>query len=340
MTYAGARGNTEKQMMSVLHFDKNNKAFHEGFGALQARINEIQKKGAVKLGIANSLWIQKDFKFLPEFLHLTSSNYDAGLNYVDYAGETEKARVEINSWVEGKTNDKIKDLIGPGLLTQQARLVLANAIYFKGSWAIKFDTAQTKEMPFWKSKSDSVKVMTMTLRGHEFKYAEDTLSQYLELPYAGKDLSMIIVLPKTRAGLQASEVGLTQKAIAAIIALLRDQKVDAFIPKFKTTESFLLNKPLESAGMTDAFGSGADFTGMTGNKALYISAVIHKAFVDVNEEGTEAAAATAVVMVKQSAHVYHPPTVFRADHPFLFLIRDNTTGSILFWGRIVDPKTE
>lgn len=340
MTYAGARGNTEKQMMSVLHFGKNEKAFHEGVGALQARINEIQKKGDVKLGIANGLWLQKDFKFLPAFLQLAGMNYDAGLNYVDYVHETEKARGEINSWVEDKTNKKIKDLIKPGVLDDLTRLVLANAIYFKGSWAIKFDTAQTKVVPFWKSKSDSEKVKTMNLRGHEFGYAEDTLNQFLELPYAGKGLSMIIILPKTKTGLQATEAGLTSKSMTAITNRFKNAEVDVFLPKIRTTHEFLLNEVLESAGMTDAFGAGADFSGMTGNKTLHISAVIHKAFVDINEEGTEAAAATAVVVTARCMPVYRPPTVFRADHPFLFLIRDNTTGSILFLGRIVDPTVE
>jgi serpin B len=338
ITYAGARGITEKQMMMVLHFGKNEKALHEGFGKLQAGINEMQKQGDVKLSVANSLWMQKDYKFLPEFLEMTGKNYEAEFNYADYKNETEKARVEINTWVENRTNDKIKELIRPGVLDASTRMVLANAIYFKGAWATKFDTAKTKEMPFWVSARDSVKAKMMNAGGKEFGYGENQSVQILDMPYAGRELSMIVILPRTKAGLGDFEKEIRAVLFDSLCAGMRQEKVVVYLPKFTTTRECVLKKVLQKMGITDAFDDvSADFSGMSGNKDLKISEVIHKAFVDVNEEGTEAAAATAVVVGLRGLPAYHKPLIFRADHPFLFLIRDNATGSILFMGRMVNP---
>jgi serpin B len=335
MTYAGARGNTEKQMAQVLHFGKDQKGFHEAFGELQTRMNDIQKKGNVKLSVANSLWMQKDYKFLPEFLELTGKNYEAGFNYVDFKNETEKTRVEINTWVEKQTNEKIKELIKKRILNATIKMVLANAIYFKGSWADKIDTTMTREMLFRASLNDSVPVKMMVLLEHSFKYYENKKLQYLELPYIGNDLSMTIILPKNKYGLYEIEKSINMLTLDSINTRLSKDIVNIFIPKFRTTQDLMLIPILLKMGITDAFENVADFSGMNGKKDLLISAVIHKAFVDVNEEGTEAAAATAVIMATKGGEPEYP--VFRADHPFLFLIRDNATGSILFMGRIVNP---
>jgi len=335
MTYAGAKGNTEKQMAGVMHFRKDQKGFHDAFGQMQNRINEVRKKGNVKLSVANSLWMQKDYAFLPAFLDLTKRNYDAAFNYVDYVNAAENARVSINTWVEEKTSDKIKDLIGPGVLDAATKMVLANAIYFKGSWAKKFDTSMTTDMWYWITPKDSVKTRMMTMNGRETGYLDDGKVQCIELPYVGKDLSMIMILPKKRDGLHDVENGLTKGYVDDLVVNLSERDVNVRIPKFKTTKEFLLNSQLSSLGMTDAFTGEADFSGMTGKKDLLISDVIHKAFVEVNEEGTEAAAATAVVMMTKSMPSM-PPT-FCADHPFIFLIRDTATGSILFMGRMVNP---
>jgi serpin B len=336
MTYAGARGETEKQMAHAMHFNLDQKSFHPAFGEMQARINEIRKKGSVQLSVANSLWMQKDYKFLQGFLDLTGKNYDAAFNYEDFKSSAEKARADINGWVERKTNDKIKDLIKPGLLGSMTRLVLANAIYFKGSWETKFDSQSTTDTRFFVSEKDTVMVRMMNKPVHDFRYGENEMVQCLELPYADRDLSMIVLLPK-KSDLRAFEKSLRPNSLDSLLSVMREKKVLVFLPKFKTTQELILNDALLALGMTDAFSDVADFSGMTGRKDLAVSAVIHKAFVDVNEQGTEAAAATAVAMRATAMREPPQPAIFRADHPFLFLIRENATGSILFMGRIVNP---
>ena len=337
MTYAGARANTEKQMSAAMHFDLDQKKFHGGFSELQSHLNEYEKKGEVKLEVANSLWLQKDYVFLPAFLEETKK-YNAGLNYVNFISETEKARLAINIWVEKKTNDKIQNLIVPGVLNAATRLVLANAIYFKGKWASPFDSSVTKDLPFYGPSNDSVKVPMMCKKGHEFGYMENSDNQCLEMPYAGNDLSMFVILPKKRNGVNELENAFTKDNLASWTKGIHTEKVLVFFPRFKTLKTFSLAQELSSMGMHDAFGGAADFSGMTGAKDLYISDVIHKAFVDVNEEGTEAAAATAVVMKRMGIMKVALPPTFRADHPFIFLIRDNHSGAILFMGRIMDPR--
>jgi serine protease inhibitor len=336
MTYGGARGNTEKQMAHALHFGQDQAAFHPAFGELQARINEIQKKGGVQLTAANSIWMQKEYAFLPAFLDLTKKNYDAALKYVDYKIAAEKARADINAWVENKTKEKIKDLIRPGALDAMTRMVLANAIYFKGSWAAKFDTQFTNNATFRVTEKDSVTVRMMRKSSQDFGYAENESVQCLELPYADHDLSMIVVLPKKK-DLTAFEKTLSVNSMDSLNSRMRETRVEVFLPRFRTVQEFIVNDALSALGMTDALGGAADFSGMTGTKDLCVSDVIHKAFVDVNEEGTEAAAATAVAM--RATAMREPPktVVFRADHPFLFMIRENSTGSVLFMGRIVNP---
>lgn len=336
MTYAGARGATEKQMAKALHFSLDQKAFHPAFAELQRGINDIQKKGSVQLTAANSLWMQQGDRFLPAFLDVVGKNYDAVLKYVDYASAAEKARADINAWVENKTKEKIRDLVRPGMLSAMTRMVLANAIYFKGSWAAKFDTQSTSSATFWMTDKDSVTVRMMRKGNCDFGYAENESAQCLELPYADRNLSMIVMLPKKK-DLAAFEKTLSENSMDSLNSRMRETRVDVFLPRFTTEQEFILNDALSALGAADAFGGNADFSGMTGRRNLFISAVIHKAFVDVNEQGTEAAAATAVVIRATAVRELSMPVVFRADHPFLFMIRENSSGSILFMGRIANP---
>jgi serpin B len=332
MTYAGARGNTEKQMAQTLHFTLEQAQLHPAFASMEAKLNSVQQKGSVQLRVANSLWPQKGYAFLEAFLTLTKKYYGVLITPVDYR-DTKAARSKINTWVEEKTENKIKELIKPGVLDASAVLVLVNAIYFKGDWASQFQKSLTKNACFWTTPDRSITVPMMTQQD-KFKYAANDTLQILELPYDGDDLSMIVLLPKQIDGLTELQNALTVDNLERWNGQLRTTEVQVFLPKFKTSSQFGLGKTLISMGMSDAFSGEADFSGMTGNRELSIGAVIHKAFVDVNEEGTEAAAATAVVMFKA---IVEPPPIFRVDHPFIFLIRDNHTGSVLFIGRVVNP---
>lgn len=336
MTYAGARGRTAEQMAASLRFMLPNEQLHPTFGGLTKGLNEAGKTGDFELAVANALWGQKGEKWLPAFLALNREHYGAGLNEVDFIRATEEARLTINAWVEKETREKIKDLLKPGVLTRDTRLVLTNAIYFKGLWLAQFKKEATKDAPFHVTSDKTTTVPMMNQTG-SFKYLRGDGFKALELPYHGDRLSMVVFLPEEVDGLADFEKTLTAENLAKWLPRLRKTpNVVVGLPKFTVTAEFSLSKVLKTLGMTDAFTDGvADFSGMDGTKNLFISAVIHKAFVDVNEEGTEAAAATAVVVGVTS--VVEPP-VFRADHPFLFLIRDTVSGSILFLGRVVNPR--
>jgi len=348
MAYAGARGETETEMAKVLHFPtvpsetvavKDTFArmrFHSAFGTIVKDLNARGRKGSYELTVANALWGQKGYGFLEEFLGLIKTNYDGQLNEVDFIRATEAARKTINTWVEKQTNNKIKNLIQKGVLDSMTRLVLTNAIYFKGNWARQFKEERTKEAPFTLADGQKVEVAMMNQTA-EFNYMETEDFQGLELPYVDDELSMIILLPKEFDGLDEFEKTLTSENLSKWLGKLRNREVVVSVPKFKMTSQFGLASVLKSMGMVDAFSANADFSGMNGKRDLFISAVIHKAYVDVNEEGTEAAAATAVTMKLTSIGPAQIP-VFRADHPFLFLIRDNHSGSILFIGRVMNPK--
>jgi len=333
MTYGGARGDTAEEMAKTLHFTLGAEKTHPAFADLDTTFYEIQKKGSVQLHIANSLWPQKDYRFLPEYLTLTKRYYGVSITPVDYVKATEEARKIINTWVEDRTKEKIKDLIGKGDLDPVTVLLLVNAIYFKGNWASQFDLKRTTKSDFSLLSGGKTQVSMMYQKG-TFGYREIEGAQVLELPYNGKQLSMILILPDEPTHLSKLEDELTLANLDSWLSRIPEEDVNVYLPKFKVTwGTFELNKPLQALGMRKAFGSGADFSGMDGTKILSISAVLHKAFVEVNEEGTEAAAATAVVMSRGVPRIH----TFRADHPFIFLIRDNTTGSILFLGRMVDP---
>ena len=333
MTYAGARNETEKQMAKAMHFTISQDKLHPAFSNLQEKLKKVQKKGNVQLLIANSLWPHKGYPFRNEFLGLVKKNYKTEITAVDYVRQTEKARKTINAWVEEKTRDKIKDLIKPGILDALTRLVLANAIYFKGNWASQFDKKHTRDMLFKLSPDKTSKTPMMYQKG-QFGYWADKDLQVLEMPYVGKQLSMVVLMPTRVDGLPQLEKKLNVENLRRWNSRLRERKVDTWLPKFKLECDFRVDKALQAMGMVDAFTGDANFSGMDGTDWLYISAVLHKAFVDVNEEGTEAAAATALVMTLKCAPM---DPQFRADHPFVFLIQENQTGSILFIGRMTDP---
>jgi serpin B len=336
MTYAGARGQTATEMAQTLHFPLNQQELHPAFARLLKEMNGKNNKGSLELHLANALWGQKGYGFRNEFLEVTKANYGAGLREVGFVQAADEARQTINRWVEEQTQNKIKDLIQPGILTPMTRLVLTNAIYFKAAWQYPFSEYATKQEEFQVTPDKKVPVPMMhQVKG--FNYLDGGTFQLLEMPYQGRQQSMLVFLPKTGDGLAEFEKTLTAKNLESWLGKCSTQQVTVAFPKFKFTRAFELNKTLSAMGMPLAFSDRADFSGMDGRKDLYISNVIHKAFVDVHEKGTEAAAATAVVVATKSAPPA-PKHEFRADHPFVFVIRDHRTGSILFLGRVTNPQ--
>ena len=336
MAYAGARGETATQMAATLHFTLPPDRLHPAMGALIAGLNAPH--AGYQLSVADALWAEKDYSFLPAYLKLTSVDYAAGFRPMDFKSAPDAARATINQWVEQKTNDKIKDLLPPGSIKRDTGLVLTNAIYFKGDWQTPFEKSQTEAEDFHLSAAQAVKTPLMHLEAR-FGYFNGDTFQAVSIPYKAGELSMIVFLPNDTAGLPAFERSFNQANAQKWLAHpWASAKVILTLPKFKITSQFELSDMLTALGMKDAFHRGAaNFSAMTGNHDFWISDAIHKAFVDVNEEGTEAAAATGINMRAGAMARPIPPVVFRADHPFLFLIRDNNSGSILFMGRVTDP---
>ena len=337
MTYAGARGQTAAEMAKTLDFTLPSDRLAPAMGALLSDLNAAHP--GYQLRVANGLWAQQGYVFLPGFLSVMKNDYGAGFKEVDFKTAAEAARQAINQWVAQQTNDKIQNLIAPNALSTETRLALVNAIYFKGDWEKQFEKTETKDEDFHVSAAQAVKAPLMHREGG-FNYLDGGTFQALEIPYKSGDLSMIVFLPNAVDGLQALEQTLTaSNAEQWMSQLRRVPKVILTLPKFKMTQQFGLSGTLAAMGMPSAFDRhAADFTGMAEKRELYISAVIHKAYVDVNEEGTEAAAATGVIISRAMvAQRPQQPIVFRADHPFVFFIRDNRAGSILFMGRVVDP---
>lgn len=335
MTYGGAKKDTEKQIAKALNFNLDQKSIHQGFNTIDKLLASVNDKGDVSLTVANSIWPDKNYKFLEEYVNLLKEMYGVTVLPQDFAKAAEKARIDINEWVEEKTNKKIIDLIGPGVLDGLTKLVLVNAIYFKGDWEKQFKKDETREVDFYK-KSGTSKVQMMSIK-EKYRYAEDNAVQIIELPYKGGDLSMVVILPKDKDSIEVVENSLNEEIIKVWDKAMIKEEVFLFLPKFKIewgTET--LDQPLKDLGMVDAFSTNADFSGMNGKRDLFIKTVLHKSFIEVNEEGAEAAAATAVVMARAS--VGGPkPIFFRADHPFLFFIKEKSTGTILFMGRFSEP---
>jgi serpin B len=335
MTSAGARGKTLTQMEDVLALP-DQKTLHPVVAHLLRELNASGKKRGYQLSVANALWGQSGHKFQPEFTQLLDRRYDAKMELVDFIKQREEARKTINRWVEKRTQDRIKDLIKPGLFNDRTRLVLTNAIYFKGDWQSTFKKANTRDADFHLADGKKVKTPLM-YQGGRFAYTETRDLQVLEMPYVGKDVSMVVLLPRKADGLQALEKSLTAAQLKGWLERLRERRVFVYLPKFKMTSEFQLKPALTALGMEEAFTPDADFSGMDGTKNLFLADVVHKAFVDVNEKGTEAAAATGVIVVTKSKPVHIPE--FRADRPFLFLIRDRRFDNVLFLGRLSNPKS-
>ena len=335
MTYAGARGETEVQMARALHFFVGQEQLHAAFAALQAQLDSLAGQAQIQLTVANSLWPQRGYPFLDEFLAMIRRSYGVEVTPIDYT-DGAVARQLINTWVEAKTEGKIKNLLLPPVPVPLTRLILVNAIYFKGRWASQFDPSLTKNAPFWFTPAEQVQVPMMT-QMKLLQYGESDGLQILELPYHGAELSLTVLLPRARDGLTELERSLTLENLGRWTSHLRPAEVLVFLPRFELTGKYQLDDQLIRMGMADAFSAEADFSGMDGReKWLYIGAILHQACVEVNEEGTVAAAATAVITLEKSIGAPVPPT-FRADHPFVFFIREHVMGSILFLGRIVNP---
>jgi len=332
MTYAGARGETARQMADVLHFTLEPARLHPAFGTLEATIHEAGASPGCTVSLANALWGQQGDGFLEEFLALNRRCYGAGFHEVDFSGAVEEARKTINVWVEEQTEKLIRELLHKGDLDPSPSLVLTNAIYFKGLWKRPFDPQKTADAPFHTDAAHTVTV-PMMMQTEAFHVARHDELDVLEMPYGGNRLAMVVLLPTAVDGLPAVEKLLSAKQLERWLSEgRREEFVHVRIPRCKLDFRAGLAGTLKALGMTDAFGRSADFSGMNGQRDLFIGNVIHQAKVDVNEEGTEAAAATAVTMLKGP-----PPARFVADHPFLFLIRDTQTGTILFIGRVVNP---
>lgn len=333
MAQAGAQGETESELRAVLSLPNGDP--HGEFAALRETLTP-DEDDSYELAVANRLWAASDLELQPSYVELTRDQYGAPVERVDFAA-SDPTTALINDWVEAQTQGRIQDLIPAGLLSEATRLVLTNAVYFKGTWKRKFPEGNTQEADFFAVDGiDKVPMMRNFAAG--FKLADVDDLEILEMAYAGDDLSMLILLPDTPDGLPGLEAKLTEENLTRWLLELRKAQVDVQLPRFKAESSFDLGQVLQALGMQQAFVEGAaNFGGIhvDPNEKLWISAVIHKAFVEVNEEGSEAAAATAVIMSKgRSAGAPRPPRKFIADHPFLYIIRDNRTESLLFMGRV------
>ncbi len=341
MTYAGVRGDTVREMAKALHFTLPPDQLHPSFNRLITEIHghntpASAQQPAIQLFTANALWAQRGEPILGDYQQQIETDYQGGIFPVDFRLATETARQTINEWVEKQTKGKIEQLLKPGRLRASTVLVLTNAIYFKGLWESQFLKQHTVSDTFRLSARESLRVNMMNQTGR-FRCLDEGTFQALELPYRGRAISMVILLPKAVDGLAQLEAACSEPRLEAWLAKLASRRVRISLPRFRLTEELELKSALSALGMPLAFdGGAADFSGITGRRDMAISAVVHKAFVDVDETGTEAAAATAVVMEKKGGAAART-MVFRADHPFLFLIRDNLSGSILFLGRLVRP---
>ncbi len=333
MTYAGARGETATQMAQTLHFSLPDASLHAAFNRLDLNLNQ-QDDPSFRLHIANALWAQKAHPFRREYLELLAVNYGAGVHLADFS-QSEPTRREINAWVSRQTENKIQNLIPAGALDAMTRLVLVNAIYFKADWETPFDPNKTGDAPFYLLDGSQVTVPMMSAELIGVRYGRGGTYEAIELPYQGGTVVMDILLPE-QGQFQAFVAGLDVEQLNRILESLQPTSVQLYLPKFRYTRDFDLGSSLGALGMKDAFEPAlADFSGMDGERDLYIGKVLHKAFIAVDEQGTEAAAATGVVMRLTAA--LPAGVVMTVDRPFLFLIRDLASGQILFFGQVLNP---
>lgn len=337
ITYEGARGTTADEIQAAFHFPMDAVTRREGFASLYAGMNQQQNQYV--LHIANALWAEKTYAFLPDYTRTGKQYYNANVTNLDFITKPEESRVTINRWVEDQTNSKIRDLIPSGTIDPLTRLVITNAVYFYGTWVKQFDKNLTVEAEFMVAPGKLTRVQMMERSDADsiFNYTETDSLQVLEMEYThgtGKALSMIAILPKGN-NLAVVEESLSLQNLSEWRSQFERTRVNVYFPKIKLETKYSMADTLAAMGMPTAFTTAADFSGMDGTRNLQISDVIHQAYVDVNEEGTEAAAATAVVIKLTSIEVVPE---FRADHPFVFLIQDTETGNILFIGRIMNPS--
>jgi len=348
MTYEGAKGQTADEIKSVFHFPESS-ILRPNFAAIYNEINE--ENNAYQLRTGNALWVQQGYPLLQDYTDTVENYYGGKAANLNFINENEKSRQTINSFIEEQTNNKIKDLIPQGSLDPLTRLVLTNAIYFKGTWEWEFDKSDTNEQDFKVTPTNIVKTQIMYMKPDKakFNYADIRELQILELPYKGEKISMLILLPKQGedydfetgekivSDYTLEDIEFSAKKLNEYKSQMKETKLDAiYLPKFEFDTKYTLNENLKTLGMPTAFDfEKADFSGMTQAEKLYISEVIHQAYVKVDEQGTEAAAATAVMMGTAAAM---PRNVFRADHPFIFIIQEKETGNILFIGRVTNPN--
>jgi serpin B len=333
MTADGANGATRDQMTKVLHLPADR---DKGLAAGDLGRFYTRPGRPYELALANALWGQQGFPWRPEFLARLKARFGAGLGEADFAANPDAARQRINAWASDRTRGKVPAVLGPGDVTPLTRMVLANAIYFKSDWQWKFHKSATADAPFLLADGGRTTAPLMHQEA-EFRYADGDGFQVLEMPYKGGDLAMVVVLPAKPDGLPAVEQRVTPEALAKWRAAGRDRPVRVWLPRFRVEAGFSLGDVLGDLGMTAAFDpQAADFSGLV-RERVFLARVVHRAFVDVNEEGTEAAAVTGIGG-NLPAPVPPPPVDFRADRPFLFLIRDVKHGTILFLGRVVNPK--
>jgi serpin B len=340
VTYEGAKGTTADEIRSVFHFPADDSTMRNGYKEITDGLNSGNSGFTLKT--ANALWAEKNYTFLPSYLGTADRYYSARVTNLDFMTSPDESRQTINRWVEDQTANRIRDLLPAGSIVPETTLVITNAIYFKGTWATQFKEENTASENFRVSPTTTVMVpmMKQTNAGVKFWYAETGSFQVLGMPYAsqgGKELSMLVLLP-TDDDLGGAEESLNAGTLSELRQALVYQQVKVWFPKFKLETEYQMADTLSEMGMPSAFNLGvADFSGMDGTKSLAISQVFHKAYVDVNEEGTEAAAATAVPMYRSMELPADPVPVFRADHPFIFLILDSESGNILFMGRVTTP---
>ena len=343
MTYAGARGMTENQMAETLHFSPQNK-LHSALNSLDL---ELSKRGQatskdetpLQLDIANAVWAEQTFSFLKDYLDVIAQNYGAGIQLADFIHRHEAIREEINGWVNSQTNDKIQDLIPAGVLDPATKMVLVNAIYFKADWLHQFSPDATRDAPFHLLDGSDVQVKMMSQSMFGVRYAQGEGYQAIELLYQGETAAMDIIVPD-KGNFSDFESTLNVQKLEEILSNMQPSGgMELGLPKFSFSADFDLKERLSAMGMSDAFDPArADFSGMTGGRDLYIDTVLHKAFVAADEKGTEAAAATAVIVMPTSAML--PDVTLTIDRPFIFVIRDLPSGQILFIGRVLNPEKE
>ena len=340
MTYAGAKNQTDTAMHKVLHFNENNEYFHNQFENLINKVESNKSSEFYKLNLANKIWVQKNTKLTELFLKTTKTSYNAPAEQVSFLTkkDLDASRKKINNWVEDQTNKKIKDLIKEGILTTQTQMVLTNAIYFFSSWESAFNTENTVENSFFVNSNltEQVKFMNKTIKT---KYFEDTQMQAVKIQYSMNNAAFVLILPSENTDLERFESTFNYTMYSKMMDSFSDYEVSISMPRFKMQSEFELSETLKSMGMADAFSNQADFSGMTGTKELKIDKIIHKTFIELNEKGTEAAAATAVIMVRKGGTINQlEQKKLLANRPFFFIITDNATGSIIFMGKLFNPK--